>query len=335
MKDEMFSILPSHFAPSTLEDLNRLGWNIILPGYEHYPESFKSLVPYLLATLVYHEQFLRENLNRNHPIFQARVFTDGYVSMLKDKVILGLGSCPHTDMQSSGVPQSLRLATKIAEVTKEMNELKTTIKSKLDDVSAHLSEEMDSLPMKLTNEKKSNFEITGMIQVTRNHMLNMFSEFTNQLRHEFRQQQQMEQNANTAVNNASSTEHSSTTATFETWHWGEKFHMVPQGFKLPLGLKVKAIWDLWYFGDKNAKIQPYKFLMCRNDLTIETDRVLLSKITFAMKVMNNIAVSMNFLSVTTNITSLTKIASDELFEKTFIETMRKIYGDGAQVEKAK
>jgi len=158
------------------------------------------------------------------------------------------------------------------------------------------------LPMKLTNEMKSNFEITGMIQVTRNDMLNMFSEFTNQLRHEFRQQQQMEKNANTVVNNASSTEHSSTTATFETWHWGEKFHMVPQGFKLPLGLKVKAIWDLWYFGDKNAKIQPYKFLMGRNDLTLETDRVLLSKITFAMKVMNNIAVTMNFISVTTNIT---------------------------------
>jgi hypothetical protein len=235
-------------------------------------------------------------------------------------------------MQSSGVPQSLRLATKLAEIFRVMDELKTTIKSKLDDVSAHLSEEMDSLPMKLNNEMKSNFEITGMIQVTRNDMLNMFSEFTNQLRHEFRQQQQMEQNANTAINNASSTKHSSTTATFETWHRGEKFHMVPQGFKLPLGLKVKAIWDLWYFGDKNAKIQPYKFLMGRNDLTLETDRVLLSKITFAMKVMNNIAVTMNFISVTTNISSLTKIASDELFEKTFIETIRKIYGDTAQVE---
>ncbi|CAM6006478.1 unnamed protein product [Sphagnum balticum] len=246
MKDEMFSILPLHFAPSTLEDLNRLGWNIILPSYEHYPESFKSVVPYLLATLVYHEHFLRENLNRNHPIFQARVLTDGYVSMLKDKVILGLGSCPYTGMQSSGVPQSLRLATKIAEVTKEMDELKTTIKRKLDDVSAYLSEEMDSLPIKLTNEMKSNFEITGMIQVTRNDMLKMFSEFINQLRHEFRQQQQMEQNAYTAVNNASSTDihRPQQLLRLGTGVKNSPFHMVPQGFKLPLGLKVKAIWDL-------------------------------------------------------------------------------------------
>ena len=68
-----FANLPPHFDPAAAI-LELEEWEKILPGYStFYPESFKQVVPYLLASLVYHKNFLEMYLPKNHPIF-ARDF---------------------------------------------------------------------------------------------------------------------------------------------------------------------------------------------------------------------------------------------------------------------
>ena len=48
-----FDVLPCHFGPLTLGYLESFGWNNILHGYSHYPESFQRVIHFLLPCLVY------------------------------------------------------------------------------------------------------------------------------------------------------------------------------------------------------------------------------------------------------------------------------------------
>ncbi len=58
-----FSMLPPHFDQSSpimsLED-----WDIYLPGYStYYPEKFRKVIPFLLASLCYHKEYLDATLH--------------------------------------------------------------------------------------------------------------------------------------------------------------------------------------------------------------------------------------------------------------------------------
>jgi hypothetical protein len=78
--DLRFVVLPPHFSIDDLQIVNAIGWDSILPGFNNYPSSFKRIVPYLLASLVYHADWIKENLPVGHPLFNqplyARTFQD-------------------------------------------------------------------------------------------------------------------------------------------------------------------------------------------------------------------------------------------------------------------
>jgi hypothetical protein len=73
-----FDVLPPHFSPATLTELHGYGWDNILPGYSHYPESFQRVIKMLFASLVYH--WYQGHVHRlyavGHPIFAQPIFTD-------------------------------------------------------------------------------------------------------------------------------------------------------------------------------------------------------------------------------------------------------------------
>jgi hypothetical protein len=152
----------------------------------------------------------------------------------------------------------------------------------------------------------------------------MFTEFSNQWRQEMRdtaantQAQQTETNTNATSLNENN---------FSVWTWGGLMHMVPEGFRLPIGGKVKMFWDLWYYGDADSKIQPYKFLKGMIDLTHKPDRTLLSKISYVMKSLRKLAITKELLTLTTNITQLSKKESDEVFERIYLDANRQIYSN--------
>ena len=65
--------------------------------------------------------------------------------------------------------------------------------------------------------------------------------------------------------------------------WGGRFHPVPEGFVLDrkdVGgrstMKVKDLWELWFFGHAAHDIPPYRFLK-HYDLYLKSDREYLSK----------------------------------------------------------
>ena len=64
--DSSFSSLPPHFGK---DGLDRIQWALILPLYARLPETFKRALPFLLASICYHEQWLRSTLPTHHPLF--------------------------------------------------------------------------------------------------------------------------------------------------------------------------------------------------------------------------------------------------------------------------
>ena len=59
LKDVSFANLPPHFTDTGVCILTVDEWNEILPGYStYYPLNYREVIPYLLASLVYHQPYL-------------------------------------------------------------------------------------------------------------------------------------------------------------------------------------------------------------------------------------------------------------------------------------
>lgn len=78
LTESEFAILPPHFRPNTLSSLLTFDdWETLVPAYDLFPNSFKKAIPYLLASIVHHSDFLQETLPLKHPLFQTRLWRNG------------------------------------------------------------------------------------------------------------------------------------------------------------------------------------------------------------------------------------------------------------------
>jgi hypothetical protein len=117
-----FATLPPHFSSAVLADLSINEWREIVDGYDNYPDGFKTCFPYLLASLIYHEQYLREFLYDAHPLWNSRVFANNrhlHALRADGAILLGVGICPDTGLRATGIPAHLAIADKITKLIEE------------------------------------------------------------------------------------------------------------------------------------------------------------------------------------------------------------------------
>jgi hypothetical protein len=95
--------------------------------YQNYPSGMKSALPYLLASIIHHEEFLRRNLHPEHPIFGARVFQHSLIDTLRGSTVTGIGRCSHTDMVATGVPPHLALAEQMYQLQEKNKKLENAL----------------------------------------------------------------------------------------------------------------------------------------------------------------------------------------------------------------
>ena len=119
--DNNFDQLPPHYHGAILTDAD---WCTILPTYESLPHSFKPVLPFLLASLVKHHEFLLSKLHANHTLFISPLFTSGIMARLLDapgRVLGGHAFNPQSGMRASGVPPLTSIARKIDDVDKKID----------------------------------------------------------------------------------------------------------------------------------------------------------------------------------------------------------------------
>jgi len=342
--DGEFATLPPHFSESILITIEEHNWATIIPGstpyfkliqikililayalqgYENYPHSFKTTMPFLLASVVYHQDWLRSTLSPSHPLFLSRLFTDGHAQRLKSHVLLGVGVCKKTGLTATGVPHHLVISHNLLELQHEMRAEMTSMKRKFEDLEANVHLRLDELPQKVTDTLRSSFEISGAIAVTRQDIQNIFDA----LRQEIRDSRSISSGNPSPVE--ASPPNSTSVGEFSTFHWNGQLHMVPAGFRFPLTVNLKVIWDLWFYGNKDMRIQPYRFIKAASDLEIKSDRAAFSKAKFVINRVIQNAQQSNLVGTGVNsICQLPKVSGDEVFNKAFVNCMQAILNNG-------
>ena len=118
-------MLPPHLSNEDAEIItNVIGWNNILEHYTSYPNGLKKVIPYLLASIIYHYEsnFLNNNFYRGHPIWNSNIFTlpitlDGVscinininiVKLLQGRILIIRNFCPMMKMKATGITQQNR-----------------------------------------------------------------------------------------------------------------------------------------------------------------------------------------------------------------------------------
>ena len=130
-----FAVLPPHFNTATSALLTDEFWRTILPNFDSLPTPFKSCLPYLLASVLYHEDFLRSKFPAAHSLWSAPVFANNPMyDQLKRGLLLGVGYCEDTHMSATGIPPHLAIAKQVNDMIeqfkgcrKEIDELKQLI----------------------------------------------------------------------------------------------------------------------------------------------------------------------------------------------------------------
>src|SRR5438067_153990 len=57
-----FACLPPHLHPTAASNILADHWRTWVPIYDRLPASFRQCLPHLLASLIYHQDFLRSSL---------------------------------------------------------------------------------------------------------------------------------------------------------------------------------------------------------------------------------------------------------------------------------
>ena len=124
-----FAVLPPHFDQETTSSI---AWESLLPYYTELPSGFKTCLPFLLASLAFHADFLKANLSPLHPIFHSQVFASGTISRLKGRAVTGNFKCPVTGLHATGVPAEMITAIQVSRLTGELAQLKAQMASSLE-----------------------------------------------------------------------------------------------------------------------------------------------------------------------------------------------------------
>lgn len=327
-----FGTLPPHFIAADVAALNEIGWQHILEGYAHYPASFQRVVPFLLASLLYHEEYLREQLSTSHPLWNQKVFTalipgtsHTVADAFRGKVATGLGTCKSTNMRATGVPPHLDIVLEVDGLRQAVVDLSEAGRRDREEII----KAVQNIPALVKTCILANFSVDGVVPVT-----------TSELHRAIQDSSQLIIDtistrlvATAAVATLPSTSSDDSVAlearAFTTFRWkdGSLGRYVPEHFRFP-SQDAKTMWDLWHYGNAAQGILPYRRLSNGHESDLQTadERSLLSKTVLVMKKIRDIAESRNLLQAGQDVASLSRETSDSIFYTSYAQLMSDLYG---------
>ena len=83
-----FNLAPPHFDA---KDIVSVPFSKMVTNFESYTTDFKSVIPFLFASLVYHWEWIERNISQNHPIFTSKfaVLHNSNIPCWRSKVLGG------------------------------------------------------------------------------------------------------------------------------------------------------------------------------------------------------------------------------------------------------
>ena len=343
-----FAILPPHFTPAGMDILRKIGFCNCIEGFGLFPCSFQRVVPYLIASIVYHEKFMRENLNPGHPLWNQRLFAspvtvDGVLYPNACKALEGHAVCgwdrdDSVNMQATGIPSHILLSNEISELKRQMKsgieEVLQEVRLLRNAVSA-LPEELHSkLPLALRKELLEHFQVDGVTPLTYSDIARLLDERDDRIVariDEFARLQGNSCSANERPQEVEEFVEGVSGGIFQKFQWGGRLEcFVPEGFTFPSKCDVKTMWNLWYFGNSGLKVHPYRKMepYIAHDLD-KHGRVRYSKAKRVMRMIEAEIVKQNLVAGgVEGIGSLSHEAADLVFAHAFGEVAKEFYPNG-------
>jgi len=277
-----FSVLPPHFTRSVTDIVGSNFWTHIFgEAYNKFPNNFWEVLNFLLASIIYHKNWLRENLPQSHPLFSTILYSsNNYIGRLSPYVVL------ESDLiKETGIPPHLTLAKELKVIQNNINKCTLSI--------IHQSQD---LPKSLKEEILKHFSISGAIPVTLDKLQELIDNSVKQIKEQIQETRTIE-NYSTSSSSAHPNINNNNNDKFIYHYWKTKgeLHIVPEDFKLENDkLNMRSIWNHWWCGNTELKIKPYRKLTPR-DLSSKVEKNLLSKIGGVMNYMIKVAVEANLL----------------------------------------
>lgn len=257
--DDTFGILPPHFTDDVLNSLNVEDWGELIDGYIFLPTGFKSVLPFLLASVFFHEKFLRDTLDDNHPIFQAAVFSQNskLELMRQSKPLTGIAVCPVTKLKATGIPPHCALYTAVTKMEKRLLELEKRIIDQEDKMQHDWPQHISAVICKDLTE---NFEVNGLNGINRMQLDISLKTLSEQIMEGV--ERLVQQCIGSSANNADENDISEDAFKWRAWPGsnGVIVRFVPPDWTFPKNIPLSMLWKLWHFGHKDMGIRPYKLL---------------------------------------------------------------------------
>lgn len=134
-----FTVLPPHFTTPPNHLTNDI-WNLLHPEWARMPTTFQNVMQYLLASLVFHKQWLEDTLSRHHPLFNTYLWTSGIIESLKENVQCGYWRCQSSGMVATGIPPFISIMHSMQSMGSDIIDVQDLVNS----VSNQLMEQFQS-----------------------------------------------------------------------------------------------------------------------------------------------------------------------------------------------
>ena len=318
-----FAVLPPHFNTATTALLTEDFWRTVLPNFDNLPTPFKSCLPFLLASVLYHEDFLRIHLPQCHSLWSAPVFANNPLyNELKAGLLLGIGYCDDTYMSATGVPPHLAIAKQVNDMItefkgcrKELDELKQLIKVDL----------VNKLPQLLGDYIRANFHVEGdaLTVADLDRRENGLKDYILGLITGLKESNQavIDSHARAAqLQNQAAQLQGIVQGNHDWWKEWDNARYTPPQFQFPFALAAATMWRLWLFGNRSIGVRPYRLLRPHCDLFSAGDRVKFSRakgcMEFILKIVGQNKATYLPQDVD-NVYLLTDVQCDAVFDKVF------------------
>lgn len=114
-----FSVLTHHFegpVKMTFEDL------IPMSILKKASPNLRTTFHFLIATVLYHWDWLKANLPSNHPFFASKIYSSNFLDLCKVKVVTGYFKDEKIGMRATGIPKAVALMPELAQMKRLMED---------------------------------------------------------------------------------------------------------------------------------------------------------------------------------------------------------------------
>lgn len=348
---EDFALLPPHFPNDIIDSIDEDDWELMLPDYDGYPNCFKSTLPFLLASIVHHDAFLRATISADGSLFRGGLYAHGYFNRLSGFTITGHALCPITNLKATGVPSHVMQAQKLRGMQKTVLKVSKGVRllKRRSRKDRGIYKEIRATLRRVENRVEDLFG--GEFHLLRNNYINnnnlihdrnllriienqerLFQELAeirnnrrdgwNDQAHDIPvhpvQADEVPQVAAAVVDNENE---NIAVENFLLFPWGGKMQRVPEGFRFPVGT-IYSIWNSWYFGDRVTRIGPLRLL---HGSDIVRDKTNLCRARRVFNEIEEVAIQEGLLRADERMHSVGIRRSNDIAKMAYTKLYRKLY----------